>query len=35
MKPTKIGNRNPVKKKKKELMVLIEEPTVENDSSRV
>jgi hypothetical protein len=32
MKPTKIGNRNPVKKKKRELIVLIEEPTVVNDS---
>jgi hypothetical protein len=32
MKPTKIGNRNPVKKKKNELMVLIEEPKVENDN---
>ena len=34
MKPTKIGKRNPVKKMKKELMVLMVEPTVENESYR-
>ncbi len=32
MNPTKIGNKNPVKKNKKELIVLIVEPTVEKDN---
>jgi len=32
MNPNKIGNRNPVNKMKNELMVLIEEPTVEKDN---